>query len=185
MNVPMLLLLLSSDPTVLSAELPPTGESSFAIGVAVYSALPMLSVRYLHGLSESVAADLAIDTAGVAQVARAGVRFACVSGRVASLSVRWSALEAHTALDEPIVLFGMGPGVILSFPGAGGSTWSFALDGAMMAAPNRGPLIELRPSVGFELPLGPSLGFVAEVGAMILGDTDPLVLPVVTTALRF
>jgi hypothetical protein len=190
MNVSMLLLLLSSnpDPTVLAAPLPPSGESAFALGVAVYASVPTLSVRYLHGLSESIGVDLAIDTAGVAQIARGGVRVALIRGDASALALRWSAVEAHSALGEqPIVLFGMGPGLILSFSGAGSVWWSLALDGALMASPltARGPLAELRASAGLELPLGGSLGFVAEVGAQIFGDTDPVILPVVGTALRF
>lgn len=178
------------DRRVLSALAPSPGKGALSIGVAFYLQIPTLDIKYVRSFDEHWSLDAAVATLAVTQAARAGARYRIAGDAESSIAVRASLIELHSLTDEPRVIFGAGPGVIVSF-GDESVQWTGSFDFGIAlfdSAPfsTAGEGFEVRPAFGVEVPIADSLNVMGEAAmVMTLDSTGVLVIPVFTAGIAW
>lgn len=179
-------------PWIMSARGPGQKRLGLGVGVAFSGPLPKIDFRLAYGLTSRIAIEAAIATLGFEQAARAGAQFRVHQTERFSLALRASAFEAHRfAQNEPsALLLGAGPGVAFSFAaGPLQVTSSFDVAVALLdtgAINGAGPVAQLRPAIGLEVPLDEGLSFFAETGGiLVVGAELSLSAPFVASGLAW
>ncbi|MFO0723509.1 MAG: hypothetical protein U1E65_07005 [Myxococcota bacterium] len=163
---------------LMSARGPGEKRLALGVGVAFVGALPKVDVRLTYGLTERVCLEAEVATLGFEQAARAGARIQLHATERMSLAARIAVFEAHRLTsDAPAtLLLGAGPGLALSFT-AGRVEISSGLDiGVSLldtgAVGGAGPVVQLRPTIGLEVPIEEHLHFFAETGGVLVVGAD-------------
>lgn len=155
------------DNYILSARGPATGHYVLGMGGSLLLVVPLLDVRWVHGVSDLLQTDLQFKTIGMFNQLEARVRVRLIESEALSVALRGGGLLNHLYAGDDVqgLWLGVGAGAIASF-GTEALQWTVSLEGRAGQTFEVGLVPMLDASVGVEFPVADTRNMFIELRAL-------------------